>query len=159
MTGGQEVTINSRKYDQSIRRSWTARLVETKGALLIFAGLFDRDVDHPDLGLINSGTVSWEYYWLDRWYSIFRFHDPDGRLRNYYCNINMPPVFTGIALEYVDLDIDVVVWPDLSYKVLDLDEFEANAAIFEYPEKVQSRASAALDEVVALIEKGRLPAR
>ena len=88
-----EVTINSRKYDQTIRRSWRAELIETTGSMLVFIGKFEFDVEHTDLGFIPRGTVSYEYYWLDRWYNIFRFLLPDGRLRNYYCNINMPPVF------------------------------------------------------------------
>src|SRR5215210_5537237 len=84
-------TINSRKYDQSIRRSWQCRLLQQSGRLFVFEGVFDLDVQHDDLGIIRRGSVSYEYYWLDRWYNVFRFHEPEGQLRNYYCNINTPP--------------------------------------------------------------------
>jgi protein associated with RNAse G/E len=157
MNAGQIVTINSRKYDQSIRRSWTAGLVARETDLLIFEGVFDRDVDHPDLGLIKCGTISREYYWLDRWYNIFRFHEPEGTLRNYYCNVNMPPVFVGRSLDYVDLDIDVVVWPDGRYEVLDEAEFEGNARKFAYPDAVRRKAADAVGELIALIESDELP--
>lgn len=151
------VTINSLKYDLSIRRSWQAELIEQSGDLLVLAGVFDRDVDHPELGLIPSGTVSQEYYWLDRWYNIFRFLTPKGNLRNYYCNVNMPPCFLDNVLDYVDLDIDVLVWPDASHAVLDMDEFEENAAQFSYPADVRTKALASLNELIDLKERKIFP--
>ena len=65
----------------------------------MFLGVFDLEVEHPDLGIIRRGTVSYEYYWLDQWYNVFRFENPDGPLRNYYCNVNMPPVFANNVLD------------------------------------------------------------
>ncbi len=151
------VTINSRKYDQSIRRSWRADLIESVGSMRVFVGEFGDDVEHADLGLIPCGTVSYEYYWLDRWYNVFRFLLPDGALRNYYCNVNMPPVFENGVLDYVDLDIDVVVWPDGTHKTLDLDEFEENAAVFNYPDGIRIGSLDGLAELIALKNSGKFP--
>ena len=117
--------------------------------MLVFVGEFDRDVSHNDLGFIPSGTVSYEYYWLDRWYNVFRFLLPDGALRNYYCNVNMPPTFTGGVLDYVDLDIDVLVWPNGSHDILDMDEFNENAALLGYPREIRDKA---LDSLTGLID-------
>ena len=144
-----EVTINSRKYDQRIRRSWHAELIESMGSMLVFVGEFDRDVSHNDLGFIPSGTISYEYYWLDRWHNVFRFLLPDGALRNYYCNVNMPPTFENGVLDYIDLDIDLLVWPDRHHNILDMDEFEENAALFGYTGAIRTQA---LDSLAALIE-------
>ena len=151
------VTINSRKLDGSVNRSWKCGLVEQNGSLLVFLGVFDREVEHPDLGIIRRGTVSYEYYWLDQWYNVFRFENPDGQLRNYYCNVNMPPVFENSVLDYVDLDIDVVVWPGAGYKILDLEEFESNAVKFGYSAELRSAAQKALSDVVQLIETKAFP--
>lgn len=124
---------------------------------MLFLGEFDDDVNHPDVGLIRRGTVSYEYYWLDRWYNIFRFHEPEGGLRNYYCNINMPPMLKDGVLDYVDLEIDVLVWKDYSYKVLDEDEYEANAVTFNYPEHLRNEARKGLTELINLIETREFP--
>ena len=151
------VTINSRKYDNTIRRSWNCRLVENRDPLLIFVGEFETDVNHSDLGFIRRGTVSYEYYWLVRWYNVFRFHEPNGSFRNFYCNVNMPPVFTDGVLDYVDLEIDVLVLPDFSYKILDIAEFNANAVKFAYPAEVVFRAERALEEILQGIENREFP--
>jgi len=153
-----QVTINSHKYDGSIRRSWTCRLLEQDDESLVFVGKFDLDVSHPDLGEIERGTISYEYYWLGRWYNIFCFYEPDGTFRNYYCNINMPPVFEDGVLDYVDLDIDVVVWPDGTFRVLDEDEFDANAVKFNYSETVRQSAADALTNILEMISERKLPA-
>src|SRR5207248_3333985 len=100
----QNITVNSRNFDGTLRRSWSARLIKQDGSLIEMIGEFETGVAHPDLGVIDRGTISYEYYWLDRWYNVFRFHEPHGEFRNYYCNINLPPTFENGILDYVDLD-------------------------------------------------------
>lgn len=153
----QQVRINSRKYDGSIRKTWKCKLTGRDDTLLVFVGIFDEDITHPGLGDIIRGTVSYEYYWLDRWYNVFRFHEPDGSFRNYYCNINMPPTFADGVLDYVDLDIDVIVGKSFDYEVVDRDDFETNAAKYGYPTRVRSRAEQTLAELIEQIENRRFP--
>jgi protein associated with RNAse G/E len=124
---------------------------------LILDAVFNKEIQHNLLGTIASGTISTEYYWLDRWYNVFRFSDPDQKLKNFYCNINVPPRFDGGVLRYIDLDIDVLVEPDLTYKILDEDDFEENAERYRYPQEVQSNARAALGELIGLIESRSFP--
>jgi len=131
--------------------------VDQQKSLLIFAGKFDDEVIHTDLGIIKKGTVSYEYYWLDRWYNVFRFHEPDGDLRNFYCNVNVPPIFENQVLDYVDLDIDVLVWQDFNFKVLDMDEFEANSLKFNYPKDVIENAKNSLCELLKMINQRQFP--
>lgn len=119
--------------------------------------VFDEAIEHELLGTISSGTISTEYYWLDRWYNVFRFSDSNQTLRNFYCNINQPPSFDGRVLSYIDLDIDVLVAPDFTYRILDVDDFEANARRYAYPDEVQAQARQALEELISLIEARAFP--
>ena len=151
------VTINSRKYDLTIRRTWQARLIERSDSLLVFVGEFAEEVHHPDLGHILAGTISYEYYWLDRWYNVFRFHEPDGTLRNWYCNVNMPPTFDGAVLDYVDLDIDILVWPGKVPIILDEDEFKENVARYTYDESVIRQGEAAVEDLLKMLRSGEFP--
>jgi uncharacterized protein len=153
----KSVTVKSRNYDGSIRRSWLCELIELTDDRIVLAGKFESDVGHPDLGLIMKGTVSHEYFWFDKWYNVFRFHEPDGRFRNFYCNLSMPPVFSDGILEYVDLDIDVVVWPDHRVEVLDREEFKTNVPVFGYTPETIGRAEAALEQLKLAIERGEFP--
>ena len=154
---GEDVRVDSLKYDGSLHRSWPARLVRREGALLVVDGVFDTEVRHGLLGTIAAGTRSTEYYWTDRWYSVFRFREPAGQLRNYYCNINRPAEFDGCVLTFVDLDIDVLVAPDFTYAVLDEEEFKTHAAQFGYTDEVFRRVAEAREELIALIETRAFP--
>jgi uncharacterized protein len=118
---------------------------------------FDEHIEHDLIGTIPIGTISIEYYWLDRWYNVFRFCETDRSVKKFYCNINMPPLFDGKVLTYVDLDMDVLVEPDLSFRILDVDDFEMNANRYDYPQEVQHQAKCALDELVQLIETRSFP--
>ena len=151
------ITINSRRFDGSIRRSWHCELVEQRDSLLICVGEFDTEIRHPDLGRIAKGTISYEYFWLDRWYNIFRFHEPSGEFRNFYGNIVMPPRFDGAVIDYVDLDIDVLVQSGSDPVVLDVEDYEANANKFGYADTIRSNVDESLQELLEVFERRNMP--
>ncbi len=151
------IIVRACKYDGTEHRRWEASLLHRADSLLVLDAKFETEVRHPLLGTIARGTASIEYYWLDRWYNVFRFLEPDGRLRNYYCNVNVPPVYDGSELSFVDLDMDILVAPDLSYKVLDEDEFAVNARRYNYPAEVRAGAHRALAELKLMIESRQFP--
>jgi uncharacterized protein len=154
---GKIVKVCARKFDGRLHREWQARLLARDDSVIIVEGVFEEEIRHPQLGTITPGTLSTEYYWTDRWYSVFRFHEPSGDLRNYYCNINLPAEFEGGVLTFVDLDIDVLVAPDFSRRILDEDEFAANAARYNYPAGVRDYVPRALAELIERIERRDYP--
>ena len=153
----ERVEVRVHKFDGAEHRRWPAILTKRNGPLLVLDAVFNETIEHDLLGTIASGTISTEYYWLDRWYNIFRFSDRAGNVRNFYCNVGLPPSFDGRVLSYVDLDIDVLVKPDFSYQVLDLEDFEENARRYDYPLDVRENAHAALAELTRLIETRSFP--
>jgi protein associated with RNAse G/E len=146
-SSAQDVLVRVLKYDGRERRRWAARVARQDGPLVVLDAVFDEEIQHDLLGRIASGTVSKEYYWLDRWYNVFRFNE------RFYCNVTKPPVLDGTTLTYVDLDIDVLVESDFSYKILDLEDFAAS----EYPAEIQLNAQQALSELTLLIEARAFP--
>lgn len=150
-------TINSRKFDGRLHRSWQAELLEETADYRLFVGEFSDEIIHSKLGVIRRGTVSYEYYWKNHWYSVFRFHEPDGELRNFYCNVNQPPTISDYVLDYIDLDIDVLVQKDFSFEVLDLDEFEAHSKLFNYSEILKANVRKSLYTLLKLIRSRQFP--
>ncbi|HVS80383.1 MAG TPA: DUF402 domain-containing protein [Pyrinomonadaceae bacterium] len=155
--GAAAITVRVCKYDGTEYRRWNARVARREGPLIVLDAEFEFDVKHHLLGDIRRGTRTIEYYWLQRWYNVFRFLEDDGKTRLYYCNVNMPPTFENDTLSYIDLDIDILVQPDLSYQVLDLEEFEANAARYGYSEEIKSQARLSVDELISMIETRQFP--
>ena len=149
------ITVRSCKFDGSLNRSWTAQLVLRDATLIVLEGVFGSDVQHEWLGRIERGTCTREYFWTDRWYSVFRFLDGTGRVRMEYVNLNLPPTFSGSELTFVDLDIDLVIRPDGTYTVLDEDEFQTNADLYQYPAEIRSGVHETLSSLVELARSGR----
>jgi hypothetical protein len=152
-----EIFVHSCKQDGRVHRRWPARVVGREGPLIVLDASFAEEVRHPLIGTIEAGTHSTEYFWTDRWYSVFRFQTPAGRLLRFYCNINTPARLSDGVLSFVDLDVDVLVEPDLSYAVLDEDEFELHAELYAYPQSYRENVRGALDELLRLVDARRFP--
>lgn len=152
-----QVIVQVLKYNGTEYRRWKARIASCDDSLIILDAEFEYDVKHEVLGEIPRGTRTAEYYWLNRWYNIFRFLDQDGSTRLWYCNINTPPEVENGVLSYIDLDIDVLVQPDFTYQVLDIEEFEQNAVVLGYPDEVRRDVQRAIAEVTSLIEARQFP--
>lgn len=111
---------------------------------------FNRD-DIPFHGiLLRRGDRFVETFYTNRWYNIFEIHDvDDDRIKGWYCNIGKPAVLNGDELSYIDLALDLLVYPDGRQLVLDEEEFEALGLDVETKEK----ALAALEEVRGEMQK------
>ena len=157
MREGAAIIVRVLKYDGAEYRRWSARVARREGSLIVLDAEFEFDVQHHLLGNIQRGTRTIEYYWLDRWYNVFRFLNADGSTRLFYCNVNMPPTLEDDLLSYIDLDIDILVQPDLSYQVLDLEEFAANTERYGYSEGTKRQADAAVAELIKMIEARQFP--
>ena len=153
----ERITVKTLKYDGRDYRQWSGTVSRRDGSLLQLDAAFSIEVSHHLLGLIRRGTRLVEYYWLDRWFNVLRFLNDDGSTRFFYCNVTTPPKIEGALLTYVDLDIDVLALPDLSYEVLDLDEFDRNVSLYGYPQEIQIRSRAAVDELTSMIEARAFP--
>ena len=151
------ITVEALKYDRKIHRSWQVELLYETPEFWKLIGTFDREITHPLLGVIRRGAISVEYYWKEKCFNVFAFYEPEGNFRNFYCNINLPPTLENDVLRYIDLDIDVLVKADLSYEVVDLEEFAENSQKYSYPPEVIEKANGALEELCLMIKNKAFP--
>lgn len=153
----QHLTVQAKKYDGRVRKTWTGGVLSRSDDAIVLIAKFDETVEHNDLGCIKAGTISFEHFWFERWYNVFRFHDPEGKLIAHYCNIAMPAILADDILSYVDLDIDVIRWPDGRVDVLDRDDFDENRIKFGYTPEIVEKAEWSLEELLKIVEAGELP--
>lgn len=152
------VCVQALKYGGQPYRHWSASLRQQTGSLIILDAAFEQTISHPALGTIPQGTLSTEYYWTDRWFSIFRLaRHHDRQLICFYCNVNTPAEFDGHTLRFVDLDVDLLVMPDLTCRVLDADELTLNAQRYSYPPDLVRAAHQALAELRTLARTRQFP--
>jgi protein associated with RNAse G/E len=103
---------------------------------------------------IRPGDIFLETFFSDRWYNIFAIFNGDNRgFKGWYCNITRPASIEATRVIAEDLALDLVVYPDLRWKVLDEEEF---AAIELGPEE-RARARLALEELIARVSSTEEP--
>jgi hypothetical protein len=74
--------------------------------------------------LLAEGDRFLEKYYTNHWYNIFEIHDKStNALKGWYCNVTYPAVFANGTVSYIDLALDLLVYPDGRQLVLDEDEF------------------------------------
>jgi protein associated with RNAse G/E len=102
---------------------------------------------------LNTGDRFMETYYTNRWYNIFEIRNwHDDSLKCWYCNVGKPVVIDGETLSYVDLALDLLVFPDGRQIVLDEEEFEN----LPLTEEVRLNAHKALIELQTRFQVGRL---
>ena len=145
--------ILAQKYDKRLHYTWQAVLLDDDGQQLRLASVVGGKLVHYTRGIEEvTQRRSDLTFWRQRWYNVFTNYHEDGTLRYFYCNVAMPPVIEDSTVSYVDLDLDVQVLPDGSFRILDMDEFEQHRVRYGYPDWVQTNALRAVNDILALAE-------
>lgn len=93
------------------------------------------------------------------WFNAMIDFDKDETFLEVYCNVAMPIKRNGRAIDWVDLDLDVVMTQGSAVYVVDNDEFEANAEEYGYPAWLRRTARRTVDELVGMGTRGEEPFR
>ncbi len=134
------------KLDEGGTETWRyqATLVRRDQNRLILEARFDREDMQFHGMILGKGDRFIETYYTDRWYNIFEIHArEDDQIRGWYCNIACPIQVMGNTISYVDLALDLLIFPDGREIVLDKDEFER----LDISPAVRSKALQSLQEL------------
>jgi uncharacterized protein len=130
------------------RETWRyhGQLLEQDSNRIVLEAYFDRQDMVFHGMLLGRGDRFVETYYTDRWYNVFEIHArEDDHLRGWYCNITQPAIFDGSMITYIDLALDLLVFPDGRQITLDEDEFLG----LDIPPDVRHTAREALSELQA----------
>jgi hypothetical protein len=140
------LAITVLKLDTQGREIWRyhGEVVQSLPDRVVLEALFDRE-DRLFHGMpLRRGDRFVETYFTERWYNIYEIHArEDDSLRGWYCNIGRPALLDGDCLSYIDLALDLLIFPDGRQVVLDEDEFLK----LDLPATDRQHALAALDEL------------
>jgi uncharacterized protein len=145
------------KLDLDGKETWrySGQVLERSSQQILLEAFFNRP-DTPFHGiLLRQGDRFIETFFSDRWYNIFELRDKDDdHLKGWYCNIGCPADIQEEVVSYVDLALDLLVYPDGRQLVLDEDEFEA----LSLEPEVRQKARQGLHELQALFSSKKLGA-
>lgn len=125
------ISIKSYKHDGSLHRVWDSNFV-LKATKSVLIGANDKSkVTESDGRVWATREPAILYFHTQYWFNIICMLRNDGIY--YYCNISSPFVCDAEGLKYIDYDLDVKVYPDMTYVLLDEDEYEQHKKQMHYP--------------------------
>jgi len=111
-----------------------------------------------DIGYYSfeQDDVLYEYFATERPYNLFATYRPDGRLVGWYCNVTHPTRVNDDTIYWHDLWVDVLVMPDGSIEVIDMDELDESGIEQDDP-RLHALILAARDELVQMARERAYP--
>ncbi len=147
---GKKYEIHSYKHDGKIHRTWDeAILVEINDDYLIF-GNEKTKVTEADGRSWRTKEPAVLCFFYKNWFNIIGQNKKNGIY--YYCNMASPFLIEENTIKYIDYDLDLRVFPDGSFKVLDRGEYKYHKTIMKYPENVDKILKYDLTKLINLVK-------
>ena len=95
------------------------------------------------------------YFYKNKWFNVI------GQLKKYglfyYCNIATPFLIDNGVIKYIDYDLDLRVFPDGGFRVLDRNEYNYHKKIMHYPDEIDRIVKNELTKLIEMKKKGEGP--
>ena len=159
-----EFQVESRSYDQMLRGTWQAYRLDAT-IQLSDEHIAEAASDCIRLWLPVGTSMRWatrtwalrynclQFFWPQRWYMLSAFYD-DRTLIHTYASIIEPATIGPGHLSYVDLDLSILIKPDLTYEVLTQAEFDELSDTLRYSEEARIGALMAMNTLTNSISLG-----
>ena len=149
---GDVIYIQSFKHDESLHRTWSSGTVIEVDFEKVVLITYKTWVVEADGRRWFTREPAICFYYFNRWYNVIAMIRPKGIY--YYCNLASPVVYDGEALKNIDYDLDLKVFPDWNYHILDRDEFIDHQHKMGYSSEIVDYVEVELERLINVV-KGR----
>ena len=131
---GQKLEIHCYKHNGKLHRQWDEAVVlDIKEDYVVFGNNKTTVVD-SDGKVWKTKEPAIMFFFKDRWFNII------GQLKEYgiyyYCNIATPYLIDENVIKYIDYDLDLRVFPNGSFKILDRMEYKYHKKQMHYSNRL-----------------------
>ena len=152
---GENYSIHCYKHDGSVHRSWDeAMLLDVNKDFLVFGNKKAR-VNNSDGRIWYTKEPAIIFYYKDKLYNIITQFKDNGIY--YYCNIASPTVLEGKVIKYIDYDLDLRVFSDGAFKILDRNEYNYHKKLMNYPKEINYIIKEELSSLIEMKKSGEFP--
>lgn len=152
---GDVLKIQCYKHNGQIYRNWDEAIVlEINPSYIVCANNKAR-VTEIDGRKWHTKEPAVIFFYKDRWFNIISQFKKNGIY--YYCNIATPYVIEEKTIKYIDYDLDLRVFPDGGYKILDHNEYKYHKKKMKYPEEIDIIINKELQKLIKMRKNNEGP--
>lgn len=152
---GDELKIHCYKHNGRFHRGWEEALVLDVDDEKIIVGNNKTKVFENDGRSHKTKEPSIMVFYKNKWYNVF------GQLKKkglfYKCNIATPYLIDDNVIKFIDYDLDLKVFPDGGFKVLDRNEYKYHKRIMNYSDDLDKVLKFELSNLIDLKRKNSGP--
>ena len=152
---GKKYLIHSYKHNGTIHRAWDeATLIEENEDYLVFGN--DKTlVQESDGRTWRTKEPAILFFYKDKWYNVIGQFKEDGIY--YYCNMASPFLIEDDTIKYIDYDLDLRVFSDGTYKVLDKGEYKYHKEKMNYSKDIDLILNKELKNLIEKVKSKKGP--
>lgn len=145
---GERLIIHSYKHDGQIHRSWDEAILLDECEKYLVFGNNKTKVTESDGRTWRTKEPAILFFFKDKWYNIIGQYKKNGIY--FYCNIASPFLIENNTIKYIDYDLDLRVFPDGSFKVLDRGEYNYHKKKMNYSDDIDKILKSELTDLIEL---------
>ena len=152
---GEKYLIHSYKHNGKIHKVWDeAILLEDNDKYLIF-GNNETKVTRADGRSWRTKEPSIVFFYKKKWFSVTAQLKSYGI--QYKCDISSPFVIDDNVIKYIDYDLDLKVFANGAFKILDRKEYEYHRKKMNYPDELDKILKKELSNLITIVREKELP--
>lgn len=152
---GDTLVIHCYKHNGVIHKSWKAAVVLEVNDDFIVLGNENVLVTKQDGRTWHTKEPAIMFFYKKRWFNIIAQLKSNGIF--YYCNIASPYVIDSGVVKYIDYDLDLRVFNDGAFKILDRNEYNYHKKLMKYPREVNYIIKEELSSLIEMKKAGEFP--
>lgn len=152
---GDTLAIHCYKHNGMIYKTWEkATILDIKDDYIVL-GNENVLVTKKDGRTWRTREPAIMFFYNNRWFNVIAQLKSNGLF--YYCNIASPYIMDNRVLKYIDYDLDLRVFPDGAFKILDRNEYNYHKKIMKYPKEVNLIIKSELSSLIDIKRQGVFP--
>lgn len=152
---GDKIQIQSYKHNGEVYRNWDDTIIlEINDSYIVCANnkIKVTEIDGRKWSTKEPAII---FFYKDKWYNIISQFKKDGIY--YYCNIATPYLYEDKTIKYIDYDLDLRIFPDGTYKILDENEYEYHKEKMEYSKEIDKIVKNEINSLIEVFKRGNNP--
>ncbi len=152
---GKKFQTHCYKHDGKVHKCWDEAIYLDSTEEYNIFGNYKTLVTEVDGRTWRTREPAIEFFSKTNWFHIICQLKKDGIY--YYCDMASPHIIENDTIKYIDYDLDLRVFPDGSFKVLDRGEYEYHKRVMNYSKDIDAILKKELTKLINKVRYKEFP--